>query len=306
MSMQQRDGWIWLDGEFTPWKDAKVHILTHTLHYGTGVFEGVRAYPTDKGPAIFRLQDHTSRLFNSAAIFKMKMPFTQDEINAAHKEVVKKNKLDSAYIRPLVFYGAEDMGLRADKLEVHCAIAAWQWGTYLGEENMINGIRIRTSSFSRYHPNSAMSRAKACGHYINSMLALQEALADGYDEALMLDVDGNIAEGSGENVFIVTGNTLYTPSLNSILDGITRRTIMQIAKDQGMTVVEKSLTRDEAYIADEMFLTGTAAEVTPVRELDQRAIGNGKRGPITEKLQTIFFDAVHGKLPQYHQWNSLV
>ena len=304
--MHQRNGWIWFDGEFVPWQEAKVHVLTHTLHYGTGVFEGVRAYKTPKGTAIFRLADHTRRLFNSATILGIKIPFTEEEINQAQKELVKKNKLETAYLRPMVFYGSEGMGLRADNLKVHCIIAAWEWGTYLGEENMKNGIRVKTSSFSRYHPNSSMSRAKVNGHYVNSMLALQEALADGYDEALMLDVNGNVAEGSGENIFLVSGGKLYTPELNAILNGITRQTIIELAYENDMTVIERRITRDEAYIADEIFFTGTAAEVTPVRELDRHAIGDGVRGEVTEKLQSIFFDLVHGRSAGHDDWIALV
>jgi len=304
--MDERDGWIWFDGEFVPWREAKVHVLTHTLHYGTGVFEGVRAYRTDNGTAIFRLKDHTRRLFDSAAIVGIRMPFTPDELNAAQREAVKKNGLDSAYLRPMVFYGAEGMGLRADNLKVHCIVAVWQWGTYLGEENIQRGIRVKTSSFARYHVNTAMCKAKANGHYINSMLALQEALAAGCDEALMLDTDGYVAEGSGENVFIVAGGVIHTPDLNATLNGITRRTVLQLAKDEGLEVVERRITRDEVYIADECFMTGTAAEVTPVRELDGRVIGGGGRGPVTERLQSLFFDVVHGRNNSHPEWLDFV
>ncbi|MDD9805552.1 MAG: branched-chain amino acid transaminase [Gammaproteobacteria bacterium] len=304
--MDERDGWIWFDGEFVPWREAKVHVLTHTLHYGTGVFEGVRAYRTDNGTAIFRLKDHTRRLFDSAAIVGIRMPFTPDELNAAQREAVKKNGLDSAYLRPMVFYGAEGMGLRADNLKVHCIVAVWQWGTYLGEENIQRGIRVKTSSFARYHVNTAMCKAKANGHYINSMLALQEALAAGCDEALMLDTDGYVAEGSGENVFIVADGVIHTPDLNATLNGITRRTVLQLAKDEGLEVVERRITRDEVYIADECFMTGTAAEVTPVRELDGRVIGGGGRGPVTERLQSLFFDVVHGRDNSHPEWLDFV
>lgn len=304
--MDERDGWIWFDGEFVPWREAKVHVLTHTLHYGTGVFEGVRAYRTDNGTAIFRLKDHTRRLFDSAAIVGIRMPFTPDELNAAQREAVKKNGLDSAYLRPMVFYGAEGMGLRADNLKVHCIVAVWQWGTYLGEENIQRGIRVKTSSFARYHVNTAMCKAKANGHYINSMLALQEALAAGCDEALMLDTDGYVAEGSGENVFIVADGVIHTPDLNATLNGITRRTVLQLAKDEGLEVIERRITRDEVYIADECFMTGTAAEVTPVRELDGRAIGGGGRGPVTERLQSLFFDVVHGRDNSHPEWLDFV
>lgn len=304
--MDERDGWIWFDGEFVPWREAKVHVLTHTLHYGTGVFEGVRAYRTDNGTAIFRLKDHTRRLFDSAAIVGIRMPFTPDELNVAQREAVKKNGLDSAYLRPMVFYGAEGMGLRADNLKVHCIVAVWQWGTYLGEENIQRGIRVKTSSFARYHVNTAMCKAKANGHYINSMLALQEALAAGCDEALMLDTDGYVAEGSGENVFIVADGVIHTPDLNATLNGITRRTVLQLAKDEGLEVVERRITRDEVYIADEFFMTGTAAEVTPVRELDGRVIGGGGRGPVTERLQSLFFDVVHGRNNSHPEWLDFV
>lgn len=304
--MDERDGWIWFDGEFVPWREAKVHVLTHTLHYGTGVFEGVRAYRTGNGTAIFRLKDHTRRLFDSAAIVGIRMPFTPDELNAAQREAVKKNGLDSAYLRPMVFYGAEGMGLRADNLKVHCIVAVWQWGTYLGEENIQRGIRVKTSSFARYHVNTAMCKAKANGHYINSMLALQEALAAGCDEALMLDTDGYVAEGSGENVFIVSDGVIHTPDLNATLNGITRRTVLQLAKDEGLEVVERRITRDEVYIADEFFMTGTAAEVTPVRELDGRVIGGGGRGPVTERLQSLFFDVVHGRDNSHPEWLDFV
>ena len=304
--MEQRDGWIWFDGEFVPWREAKVHVLTHTLHYGAGVFEGVRAYRAEDGTAIFRLHDHTRRLFDSAAIIGMKIPFTRDELNEAQCEAVRKNGLETAYLRPMVFYGAEGMGLRADNLKVHCIIAVWQWGTYLGEENIRRGIRVKTSSFARYHANTAMCKAKANGHYINSMLALHEALAAGCDEALMLDTDGYVAEGSGENVFIVADGALHTPDLNAALNGITRRTVLQLARDEGLDVVERRITRDEAYIADEVFLTGTAAEVTPVRELDGRVIGGGGRGPITERLQTLFFDTVHGRGGAHREWLAFV
>ena len=306
MSMADRDGWIWYDGEMLPWRDAKTHVLTHTLHYGVGCFEGVRAYETPKGPAIFRLQDHTRRLFNSAKILDMPMRWTQDEVNAATIEAVRKNELASAYIRPMVFYGSEGMGLRADNLQTHLIVAAWTWGAYLGEDNMNRGIRIKTSSFTRHHVNSAMCRAKANGHYFNSMLALNEALKDGYEEALLLDSNGYVAEGSGENIFLVVDGELHTPDLRSALDGITRRTILQFADDLGIKVRERRITRDEVYIADEAFFTGTAAEVTPIREIDNRSIGNGGRGPITEKLQSLYFEQVKGQRSEYAQWLTVV
>ncbi len=301
-----RDGVIWFDGEMVPWRDAKVHVLTHTLHYGMGVFEGVRAYHADQGTAIFRLQEHTDRLFRSAKIMNMPMPFGKDELNAAQIAAVKENNLDSAYLRPMVFYGSEGMGLRADNLKVHVIVAAWNWGAYLGQEALEQGIRIRTSSFTRHHVNIAMCKAKANGNYISSMLALSDALRDGYDEALFLDVDGFVAEGSGENFFMVRDGVIYTPELTSALDGITRGTVMQLAEEEGFKVREKRITRDEVYVADEAFFTGTAAEVTPIRELDGRSIGSGSRGPITERLQKKYFDVVHGKSKKHLDWLAVV
>ena len=306
MSMSDRDGVIWFDGKMVPWREANVHVLTHTLHYGMGVFEGVRAYETDKGPAIFRLKEHTNRLFNSAKIMNMEIPFTKEEITQAQFAAVRDNNLDSAYLRPMCFYGSEGMGLRADNLKTHTIVAAWEWGSYLGEDNMTNGIRIKTSSFTRHHVNISMCKAKANGHYINSMLALQEAITDGYDEALLLDVEGFVAEGSGENIFIISDGVIYTPDLTSALNGITRNTIMALANDLGYEVIEKRITRDEVYIADEAFFSGTAAEVTPIRELDNRPIGSGTRGPITEKLQSLYFDIVQGKVDKYKDWLSYV
>ncbi|MGD8910139.1 MAG: branched-chain amino acid transaminase [Chromatiales bacterium] len=305
-TMADRDGVIWLDGEMVPWREAKTHVLTHTLHYGMGVFEGVRAYHAEQGTAIFRLQEHTDRLFRSAHILNMPMPFDRDTLNAAQKAAVRENNLDSAYIRPMCFYGSEGMGLRADNLRVHCMVAAWEWGAYLGAENMEKGIRIRVSSFTRHHVNITMCRAKANGNYMNSMLALQEALHDGYDEALLLDAEGYVMEGSGENIFIVRDGVIYTPDLTSALDGITRKTVIGLAEEMGFKVVEKRITRDEVYIADEAFFTGTAAEVTPIREVDNRAIGNGSRGPITERLQKSYFDLVHGRLDAHRDWLELV
>jgi branched-chain amino acid aminotransferase len=304
--MADRDGVIWLDGEMVPWREAKTHVLTHTLHYGMGVFEGVRAYHAEQGTAIFRLQEHTDRLFRSAHILNMPIPFDRDTLNAAQKAAVRENNLDSAYIRPMCFYGSEGMGLRADNLKVHCMVAAWEWGAYLGAENMEKGIRIRVSSFTRHHVNITMCRAKANGNYMNSMLALQEALHDGYDEALLLDAEGYVMEGSGENIFIVRDGIIYTPDLTSALDGITRKTVIDLAEEMGYKVVEKRITRDEVYIADEAFFTGTAAEVTPIREVDNRAIGNGSRGPITERLQKAYFDLVHGRLDKHRDWLALV
>lgn len=306
MSFADRDGVIWFNGQMVPWRDANVHILTHTLHYGLGVFEGVRAYETKQGAAIFRLQDHTDRLFRSAHILQMKIPYDQQTLNDAQIEVVKQNKLNSAYIRPICFYGSEGMGLRADNLKTHVAIAAWQWGAYLGEEGMQKGIRIRTSSYTRHHVNIAMCRAKAIGNYTNSILALQEAISCGYDEAMLLDNEGYVMEGSGENIFIVRNGVIYTPDLTSALDGITRGTIFHLCKDIGVEIKEKRITRDEVYIADEVFFTGTAAEVTPIREVDNRTIGSGERGPITEKLQSQFFDLVHGRREQDQHWLTFV
>ncbi len=305
-TMADRDGVIWLDGQMVPWREAKVHVLTHTLHYGMGVFEGVRAYNTDKGTAIFRLQEHTDRLFRSAKILGMKMPYDKDTVNEAQRAVVRENNLESAYIRPMCFYGSEGMGIRADNLNVHTMVAAWNWGAYLGEENMTKGIRIKTSSFTRHHVNITMCKAKANGNYMNSMMALQEAVSCGYDEALLLDAQGFVCEGSGENFFMVRDGVLYTPELTSALEGITRDTVITLARDIGLKVVEKRITRDEVYIADEAFFTGTAAEVTPIREFDNRPIGSGTRGPITEKLQAMYFDQVYGRSQVYQNWNTLV
>ena len=305
-SMADRDGVIWYDGKLVDWRSATTHVLTHTLHYGMGVFEGVRAYKTDKGAAIFRLQDHTDRLFRSAHILQMKMPFSKEEIMEAQKAAVRENKLESAYIRPMAFYGAEAMGIAAKTLSTHVIAAAWSWGAYMGDEALTRGIRVKTSSFSRHHVNITMCKAKANGNYMNSILAHQEAAQDGYDEALLLDVDGFVAEGSGENVFIVRNGKLITPDLTSALEGITRDTIVTLAKEIGLEVIEKRITRDEVYSADEAFFTGTAAEVTPIRELDNRAVGAGSRGPITEKLQTLYFDVVKGKSAKHADWLTLV
>lgn len=306
MSMADRDGSIWYDGELVPWRTATTHVLTHTLHYGMGVFEGVRAYETARGTAIFRLADHTARLFNSAHILGMPPPYDRATLDEAQRLVVRVNGLTSAYIRPMFFYGSEGMGLRADNLRVHAIVAAWHWGSYLGEDNIKRGIRVRVSSFTRHHVNVTMCRAKATGNYMNSMLALQEALRDGYDEAILLDANGYVMEGSGENIFIVREGVLYTPDLTSALDGITRRTIMTLAAEYGLTVREKRITRDELYIADEAFFTGTAAEVTPIREIDGRPIGNGSRGPLTERLQQAYFDLVHGRDERHADWLTLI
>ena len=301
-----RDGLIWFDGELRPWRDCQTHVLTHTLHYGLGCFEGVRAYETAHGAAIFRLEDHTRRLFDSAKILGMKIPFSMDDINAAQKASVASNQLQHAYIRPMCFYGSEGMGLRADNLKTHVIVAAWAWGSYMGDEGIQRGIKVRTASYTRHHVNITMTKAKANGNYMNSMLALQEALASGCDEALLLDPEGYVAEGAGENIFIVRNGVLFTPELTSCLDGITRRTIFALAKDRGIEVVEKRITRDEVVIADEAFFTGTAAEVTPIRELDNRPIGAGSRGPMTELLQNDYFDLVHGRSDRYADWVSQV
>jgi len=303
MSFADRDGVIWLDGELVPWRDAKVHVLTHTLHYGMGVFEGVRAYKSDSlGTSIFRLKEHTDRLFRSAHIMRMKMPFTKEEVNEAHKMVVRENGLAEAYLRPMAFYGSEGMGLRADNLKVHLMVAAWHWPSYMSPEARDLGIRIRTSSYTRHHVNISMCKAKANGHYINSLLALQEALDSGCEEALLLDTEGYVAEGSGENFFLVRDGIIYTPELTACLDGITRNTIFQLAADCGYTIREKRITRDEVYVADEAFFTGTAAEVLPIRELDGRQIGEGRRGPITSSLQDLYFKSVRGELPNHTAW----
>ena len=306
MSMADRDGKIWKDGHMVDWRDATLHMLTHSLHYGMAVFEGVRAYNTANGTAIFRLKEHTQRLFNSAKIFQMKVPFDMDTIMNAQLEVVRANKLESCYLRPLVWIGSEKMGVSARGNTIHVAIAAWPWGAYLGEEGLAKGIRVKTSSFTRHHVNVSMVRAKASGYYINSILANQEVTADGYDEALLLDTEGYVSEGAGENVFIVKSGKIYTPDLASCLDGITRDSVVTIARDLGIEVIEKRITRDEVYCADEAFFTGTAAEVTPIRELDGRAIGEGSRGPVTEKIQSMFFDIVGGKATKYNHWLTRV
>ena len=303
MSFDDRDGHIWLDGGIVPWREAKVHVLTHTLHYGLGVFEGVRAYKTDSmGTCVFRLEDHTKRLFRSAHIMRMEMPFDQETVNKAHREVIRLNGLDEAYLRPMCFYGSEGMGLRADGLKTHVMVAAWEWPSYMDPEASEKGIKVNTSSFTRHHVNISMCKAKANGNYINSMLALREALESGADEALMLDNEGYVAEGSGENIFVVRDGKLITPELTSCLEGITRDSIFVLAREMGLSVDERRITRDEVYIADEAFFTGTAAEVVPIRELDGRTIGSGQRGPITEQLQKKYFDAVRGTCKEHSDW----
>lgn len=306
MSMADRDGFIWYNNELVDWRRAQTHVLTHTLHYGMGVFEGVRAYQTANGPAIFRLQEHTNRFFNSAHIVKMKLPYDKETINKAHIDVVKANNLESCYFRPMAFYGSEKLGVTPDFDDVKVIVAAWAWGAYLGEEGMRNGIRIKTSSYTRHHVNINMCKAKANGNYLNSIMANTEAKSDGYDEALLLDATGYVAEGSGENIFIVRKGKLYTPEATVALEGITRDSVMTIARDMGLDVIEKRMTRDEVYCADEAFFTGTAAEITPIRELDQRQIGIGARGPITEEIQQRFFNIVNGKDAKYEQWLTYV
>jgi len=306
MSMADKDGVIWYDGAMVPWRDATTHVLTHSLHYGLAVFEGLRAYDTNRGAAIFRLKEHIDRLFASAHIYMMKIPFSKKELMEACLNVVKENNLSSCYIRPIAFYGSEKMGVSPKGATVHVAIAAWPWGAYLGAEGIEKGIRVKTSSFSRHHVNVTMCRAKYSGTYANSILANQEAIDHGYDEALLLDVDGFVAEGAGENLFIVKNNTIYEPELTSALMGITRDTILTLAADLGLNVKSKRLTRDDVYTADEAFFTGTAAEVTPIRELDNRVIGAGQRGPVTEKLQTLFFDLVNGREEKHGEWLAYV
>ncbi len=305
-TMADRDGVIWFDGKMVEWRDAKIHVLTHTLHYGMGVFEGVRAYKAEQGTAIFRLQAHTDRLYESAELMNMAIPFDKETLNKAQLAAVAENNLQSAYIRPMCFYGSEGMGLRADNLKVHVMVAAWEWGAYLGQESLDNGIRIRKSTFIKNDSHPAMYLAKANGNYINSMLALDEAMSKGYDEALLLDSKGNVAEGSGENIFMIKDGVLYTPTLTASLNGITRKTIITLAQEQGFEVVEKIIKIEELYAADEVFFTGTAAEVTPIREIDDKTIGNGSRGPITEKLQTMYFDLVHGRLDVHDDWLTVV
>ncbi|MEW5783213.1 MAG: branched-chain amino acid transaminase [Pseudomonadota bacterium] len=302
MSMADRDGFIWYDGKLVPWREATTHVLTHSLHYGLAVFEGVRAYKTVNGTAIFKLKEHTDRLFDSAHIYRMPMPYDKETLMAAQKEVVRANGLESAYIRPIAFYGSEKMGVSPIGAKVHVAIAAWPWGAYLGEEGLEKGIRVKTSSYARHHVNVSMCRAKYSGTYANSILANVEATEHGYDEALLLDVDGFVAEGPGENLFAVKNGQIFEPEIASALIGITRATIHTLAKELGYTVVSKRLTRDDIYIADEAFFTGTAAEVTPIRELDGRTIGAGRRGPITEKIQRLFFDVVAGRVPAHADW----
>ena len=306
-ALSDRDGKIWMDGQLVDWRDAKVHVLTHTMHYGCGTFEGLRAYKTDKGTAIFRLQEHTDRLFNSAKILRMTIPFTKEQVNAAQCEVVRSNQLESGYIRPLAWLGSEKLGVSPKGNKVHLMVAAWTWGAYLGEEGMARGIRVKTSSFTRHHVNITMTQAKTVSNYTNSILANMEATDDGYDEALLLDAAGFVSEGAGENLFIIKDGVVYTPDLSAgALNGITRNTVLHICADLGIEVVQKRITRDEVYIADEAFFSGTAAEITPIRELDRLPIGAGSRGPVTQRIQQAFFDIVNGRNPKYAHWLTLV
>jgi branched-chain amino acid aminotransferase len=307
MSMEDRDGKIWMDGRLVQWRDARIHVLTHTLHYGCGVFEGVRAYNTAMGTAIFRLREHTERLFNSAKILRMKIPYGMEQVIEAQREVVRANKLESCYIRPLAWIGSEKLGVSPKGNTIHLMIAAWAWGAYLGEEGLKRGIRVKTSSYTRHHVNITMTQAKAVSNYTNSILANMEAVDEGYDEAMLLDASGFVSEGAGENLFIVKKGVVYTPDLSAgALNGITRDTVFAICSDLGLQLVEKRITRDEIYISDEAFFTGTAAEVTPIRELDRVQIGAGARGPITEKIQSAFFDIVNGRNPKYAEWLTKV
>jgi branched-chain amino acid aminotransferase len=307
MSMEDRDGKIWMDGELVEWRDAKVHVLTHTLHYGCGVFEGVRAYNTANGTALFRLREHTERLFNSAKILRMKIPYDFEQVIEAQRAVVRANRLDSCYLRPLAWIGSEKLGVSPKGNSIHLMIAAWAWGAYLGDEGLKRGIRVKTSSYTRHHVNITMTQAKAVSNYSNSILANMEAVDDGYDEALLLDASGFVSEGAGENIFLVKKSVLYTPDLSAgALNGITRNTVFAICQDLGLKLVEKRITRDEIYISDEAFFTGTAAEVTPIRELDRVQIGSGSRGPVTEKIQSAFFDIVNGRNAKYSEWLTKV
>lgn len=306
MSMADRDGFIWQDGKLVPWREATTHVLTHSLHYGLAVFEGVRAYNTPRGTAIFRLAEHTQRLINSAKIYMMDIPYSKDELMEAQKEVVRANKLESCYLRPLAFYGSEKMGISTVGARVHVIIAAWPWGAYLGEDGLEKGIRVKVSSYTRHHVNSTMPRAKLSGTYPNSILANLEVTRQGYDEALLLDNQGFVAEGAGENLFIVKDGKVFEPEIASALTGITRDSIHAIARELGYEVHSKRLTRDDIYLADEAFFTGTAAEVTPIRELDDRIIGEGKRGPLTAQIQARFFDVVNGRAPEYDNWLAYI
>ena len=307
MSMSDRDGKIWMDGQLVEWRDAKIHVLSHTLHYGCGAFEGVRAYSTARGTAIFRLREHTERLFNSAKILRMQIPFDFEQVVEAQKEVIRANRLDSGYLRPLVWIGDKKLGVSPKGNTIHLMVAAWPWGAYLGEEGLKRGIRVKTSSYTRHHVNITMTQAKAVSNYTNSILANMEATDEGYDEAMLLDAAGFVSEGAGENLFVIRKGVVYTPDLSAgALNGITRDTVFAICRDLGLSVVEKRITRDEVYICDEAFFTGTAAEVTPIRELDRIPLGAGERGPITGKIQSAFFDIVNGRNPKYAEWLTVV
>ena len=307
-SMSDRDGKIWMDGQMVEWRDAKIHVLTHTLHYGCGAFEGVRAYKGDDGStAIFRLEEHTTRLFNSAKILRMVIPFTKEEVMQAQIDVIRANKLESGYLRPLTWVGDRKLGVSTKGNDIHLMVAAWPWGAYLGDEGMKRGIRVKISSYTRHHVNITMTQAKAVSNYTNSILANREATDDGYDEAVLLDASGFVSEGAGENIFVIKDGAVYTPDLSAgALNGITRNTVLHICKDLGLELIQKRITRDEVYISDEVFFTGTAAEVTPIREIDRIEIGSGSRGPITEKIQSAFFDIVNGRNPKYAHWLSKV
>lgn len=301
--MYQKTNSIWMDGKIVPWENANVHIMTHTLHYGVGIFEGIRFYEGESQTGIFRLKDHIRRFEESAKIVSIKLPFSRDHIEKACIDMVQKSGLKSGYIRPLGYIGEEpNVGLWAFDNQIHVAVIAYGWGAYLGKEGLENGIRIRTSSFMRHHRNIAMTGGKITGQYFNSVLAKREAVVCGFDEALMLDPEGYVAEGSGENIFMVKNGITYTPLRASVLRGITRDTTMTILSDEGLDVRETMLSRDDLYVADEIFMTGTAAEITPVREVDSRMIGDGKPGPITQKLKTLYANTVRGKVPKYHHW----
>ena len=306
LNLAEREGWIWLDGKLVPWRNANVHVLTYTLHYGVGVFEGVRAYDTPCGPAFFRLREHTARLFDSAHILQIEIPYSVQQMLDAQCEVFAANKLREGYLRPVVYLGSESMGLRAVDLSIHAAIACWPWPDYMDPQSRERGIAVRTSSYTRHHVNITMCKAKASGNYINSVLALREAQDAGCDEALLLDNEGYVVEGSGENIFVVKDGVIHTPDLTSCLPGITRDTIVIFARELGFQVIERRITRDEIYIADEAFFTGTAAEVLPIRALDGRTVGDGKRGPVTEQLQTLYFDQVRGRREAHGEWHTLV
>ncbi len=298
---------IWLDGKFVPWADANIHILTHTLHYGLGVFEGIRCYEgADGRSSVFRLPEHIRRLFDSAKINLMEIPYSEAELTEATLESLRRNNLAEGYIRPLVFIGDGAMGLHPGDNPVRVAVISWEWGKYLGDEGMARGIRAKVSTFARHHVNAKMTNGKTCGDYVNSILAKREALLDGFDEAIMLDTQGLVSECTGENIFVARNGRIKTPPLYSVLDGITRDSMIEVARRQGYEVEESQITRDDLYVADEIFLTGTAAEVTPIREVDHRQIGEGKRGPITEELQTAFFDIVKGADARYDRWRTLL